>query len=102
MPKCGYAKTCGEKEERILVEYIKRSSEIMFGLDPINVRKLAYQCAVLHDIKVPSSWDDNKQAEVEWLNLFLKRNAGFLIRPPEATSLVRATSFNQINVAMSF
>lgn len=105
MPKCGYAKArlvFTEEEERILVEYIKRSSDIMFGLDPISVRKLAYECAVLHDIRVPSSWEDNKQAGVEWLNLFLKRNSGLSIRQPEATSLARATSFNQTNVAMFF
>lgn len=105
MPKSGYAKArlvFTEEQESILVAYIKRSSDIMFGLDPISVRKLAYQCAVLHEIKIPSSWNENQQAGTEWLNLFLKRNSELSIRQPEATSLARATSFNPTNVKMFF
>lgn len=60
------------------------------------MRMLAYQCAVLHEIKVSSSWGGNKEAGVEWLDLFLKTNYGFSIcRQP-------CSGFNQTNVEMFF
>lgn len=105
MPDSGYAKPrliFNREQEQIFVKYIKKCSDIMFGLDPIGVRKLAYQCAKLHNIQVPSSWDEHEKAGVEWLNLFIKRNTDISIRQPEATSLARASSFNRTNVDMFF
>jgi len=38
----------------------RRSSEIMFGLTPMEVWKAAYECAVTLNIKVPKIWTENK------------------------------------------
>jgi hypothetical protein len=45
----------------------------MFGLKSMEVRKLAYECAVKF-IKVPDNWTETKCAGPDWLSGFLKRN----------------------------
>ena len=89
-------------QERILVDYVKTASAIYFGLSPVMLRKLAFDCAVVNGIKVPESWSTKKIAGVDWLSGFLKRNNDLSVRTPEATSLARATSFNRQNVASFF
>ena len=85
-------------QEAELVNYIRESANIYFGLTPIEVRKFAYECAVTFKIKVPDSLLHNKQAGPDWFTSFLKRHSNLSIRMPEATSLACATSFNKVNV----
>ncbi|CAG4983519.1 unnamed protein product [Parnassius apollo] len=87
-----------DEQERILVSYLIKSSQIYYGLTPKDVRQLAFSCALKYNIVMPQSWLDNKEAGVDWLTAFLKRNQSLSIRSPEATSLSRATSFNKTNV----
>jgi len=88
-----------DEQEVILVNYLIKCCQIYHGLTPKDVRRLAYDCACKHNIPVPKSWHDNKEAGVDWLNAFLKRNGKKIsIRCPKATSLSRATSFNKTNV----
>ncbi|KAF2891149.1 hypothetical protein ILUMI_15024 [Ignelater luminosus] len=75
------------EQENILANYVKRSTEIMFGLTTQEVRQLAYHCAVTHKIKIPDSWIKNKKAGVDWFANFLKHNNNLAIRQLEATSL---------------
>lgn len=89
-------------QEETLASYVKRSSEIMFGLTPEEVRKLAYQCAVSFNIEMPNSWITNRKAGEDWFSDFLKRNNRLSVRQPEATSLARCTSFNKENVSKFF
>ncbi|KAF2895778.1 hypothetical protein ILUMI_10395 [Ignelater luminosus] len=89
------------ERENILANYVKRSSEIMFGLTPQEVKQLAYQCAVSHKIKIPDSWIKNRKAGVDWFANFLKRT-NLAIRQPEATSLARCTSCNKYNISRFF
>lgn len=89
-------------QERILVDYVKTASAIYFGLSPVMLRKLAFDCAVFNGIKVPESWSTKKIAGIDWLSGFLKRNNDLSVRTPEATSLARATSFNRQNMASFF
>jgi hypothetical protein len=46
----------------------------MFGVTPMEVRKLAYECAVTFNIKVPDIWKENNSVGPDWLSGFLKRN----------------------------
>ena len=89
-------------EERMLADYVKTASAIYFGLSPHEVRKLAYGCALKFGINMPQCRKRNRMAGADWLSGFLKRNTDLSIRTPEATSLARATSFNQSNVSSFF
>ena len=90
------------KEELLLVNYIKRASELYFGLTPNEVRKLAFEFAHLNNISSPSTWLTSEKAGPDWFSKFLKRHPSLSIRTPEATSLGRATSFNKENVKNFF
>ena len=89
-------------QEEALVSYIKTSSDIYFGLTPLEVRRLAYLCAKKFGIQMPQKWVENEQAGPDWFSGFLKRNNTLAIRTPEATSLARASSFNKVNVNKFF
>ncbi|XP_039282445.1 uncharacterized protein LOC120350969 [Nilaparvata lugens] len=89
-------------QEKLLVEYLLKASDIYFGLSPKEVRRFAYTYAVACGRKIPQSWTDNGMAGPDWLTLFLKRNRTLSIRAPQATSLARATSFNRTNVSAFF
>jgi hypothetical protein len=65
-PKVGYIKSrqvfTGEEECK-MSSYILKCSEIYFGLLPLEIRKLAYQCAVQLSAKnIPDSWHQNNSA----------------------------------------
>lgn len=54
----GYTKSMqvfNTEQEKILKDYLLKTSAIFYGLTPKNVRSLAYHCAVKFDIKCPNS-----------------------------------------------
>ena len=77
-------------------------ASIFYGLSPIDVRRLAFECATKYNLNVPAAWRANKMAGKDWLTAYLKRTPRLSIRKPEPTSLGRATSFNKHNVNMFF
>lgn len=90
------------EEENVLQDYILQCSKVYFGLVPIEVRKLAYELAIKYKKKFPEKWNENQLAGKEWFAGFLKRHTILSIRSPQATSLSRASNFNEHNVNKFF
>lgn len=88
------------EQERQLAEYLKRAADIYFGLCPRDIRQLAYNSAKFFGISMPQSWINNACAGADWFTGFLKRHPDLSIRTPEATSVGRATAFNEVNVTL--
>lgn len=91
-----------EEQESILGEYLSTCSKMAYGLSTAAVRKLAYEYAISNSKTVPTSWQENSAAGVEWLRSFLRRRKNLSIRQPEPCSLSRLTSFNEHNVRIFF
>lgn len=94
----GYTKhrqVFSEGLELQLKEYIIHCSKIYFDLTPKNIRKLAWELAVANKVKVPDTRTNNQIASKEWFTGYMKRHPRLSTRKPEATSLSRATRFNQ-------
>nr|CAH0101053.1 unnamed protein product [Daphnia galeata] len=89
-------------QEKELVAYITKASDMYFGLGPMEVRKLAFSFATFLERKMPKSWESTSAAGKDWFGSFIKRNPSLSIRKPESTSLARASSFNQYNVDCFF
>ena len=101
----GYARShqiFTDNQEVELSKYLHTAAEIYFGLSPMEVRVLAYQCAKRFDIAMPASWADNERARADWFTGFLKRHPDLSIRTAEATSFGRASAFNKVNVDRFF
>ena len=88
--------------EQMLVKYIKQASKIYYGVSLKELRMFAYQLATANDLRIPESWNDNKEAELDWMKHFLKRHRDLSIRNPEATSIQRMANFNEHNVNLFF
>jgi hypothetical protein len=72
-----------------------------FGLTCQEVRKLAFQLAEQNNVQHRFN-PDNQMAGKKWLAGFLARNCEISVRKPEATSIARATGFNQPAVCKFF
>uniref|UniRef100_A0A2H1VA32 SFRICE_041261 n=1 Tax=Spodoptera frugiperda TaxID=7108 RepID=A0A2H1VA32_SPOFR len=89
-------------EEKCLRDYLIECSGVYFGLSPLEVRKLAYELAVKNGKTFPEKWHESQMAGKEWLTGFMKRHPSLSLRTPQATSLSRASSFNEHNVSKFF
>jgi DDE superfamily endonuclease len=90
------------EQETVLAEYLTTCSAMFHGLTPKRVRSLAYEMAVKNSIICPQTWHDSKMSGADWFNAFLKRHPQLSIRCPEATSIARATAFNEQNIKAFF
>ncbi|KAG8228731.1 hypothetical protein J437_LFUL007066 [Ladona fulva] len=91
------------EQKNLIVAYLKKYSDIYFGLTPKYIRRFAYTYAVAFNRKIPPSWMDREIAGVDWFSGLMKRDNSLSIRSAQADtirsfpSLARATSFDKTN-----
>lgn len=90
------------EEEQALEEYMLFSSDIYFGVSAVEGRELAFQYAKELKKHIPSCWKDENMAGPDWFQGFMRRHPKLSLRKPEATSIARASAFNQENVTKFF
>ncbi|KAJ8734534.1 hypothetical protein PYW08_013784 [Mythimna loreyi] len=56
-----------QEQETSLCEYLLTLAQIFHGVGPKDVRRLAYECAVKYNLKIPEIWHTNKMAGKDWL-----------------------------------
>ena len=84
------------EQEGQLRDYIKKCSNLHYGLSYVQIRKIAYQFAKsCLCSRIPPNWDINQLAGKDWLQGFMKRNNDLSLRKPESTSLSRSMAFNK-------
>jgi hypothetical protein len=89
-------------EEMQLSDYLQQSCRMYFGLTPREVRTLAFEFALKLDKQMPITWREHSEAGLDWFQGFMARHREISLRIPESTSIARATSFNETNVAQFF
>ena len=85
--------------EAALVSHALELQKMLFGLNTVELRKLAFELAEKQEINHRFK---NKTAGKTWLKGFLRRHPELAIRSPEATSLGRAVGFNKPSVDKFF
>ena len=93
-----HRKVLTDEIENDLVQYSIKASKIFYGLTLVEMRRLAYKCAIANNIKVPPSWTENEMAVEDWAERFMKRHPMIRLRIPEASSLQRMEFFHKHNV----
>lgn len=87
--KCrGWQPIMDEEAEKQLADRLIHLASRGFGITPKNVRKYAYDFAVLHNLKHTFN-TDKKMAGQDWFRRFIKRNKNITIRKPEGLSRAR-------------
>nr|XP_047137615.1 uncharacterized protein LOC124814102 [Hydra vulgaris] len=78
--------------EKELVEHVLKLESCMFGINRIDLRRLAFEIAKIN--KIPHQFNkDVGMAGKKWYYQFMKRNPSLSLRLPEPTSMARATGF---------
>lgn len=101
-PNYSVRRVFSEQQELELVEYIKTTAKICYGITRSDLMKLGSQLAIKNKVKCPESWFGNEITGADWLSGFLGRHPDISLRAPEPTSISRMTSFNRKNVAEFF
>ena len=87
--------------EEELVEYCLEMDRTFYGLRRRDVRKMAYQLAILNKLKHPFSIEA-KMAGKKWLQKFLRRHPQLSFRKPQLISMARVQAFTKENVGLFF
>ncbi|XP_053286201.1 uncharacterized protein LOC128447848 isoform X2 [Pleuronectes platessa] len=91
-----------DEMEEELAKHLKQLADQFHGLlAPVQCRELAFEYAEKNNIPVPANWTEKQCAGIEWFGNFLARRH-LSARTPEATSLGRATAFNESTVEEFF
>ena len=101
-PNYTHSQVFSTEQEHTFAEYLETCSRMFHGLTPKHVRKLAYEMACINKRNVPQKWVEETSAGADWFTGFLHRHPNLSVRSPEATSLARATAFNEHNIQAYF
>jgi hypothetical protein len=89
------------EDEKQLAAVILQTESQLYGLSPVEVRRLVYQYCAKNNI--PNNFsEETKMAGRYWLDGFLSRHEDISIRQAEATSIHRAIGFNKAKVERFF
>nr|CAH7758966.1 unnamed protein product [Callosobruchus chinensis] len=73
-PNYAVNKIFSNELEGALEEYLITCAKMCYGLDTVGTRRLAYDMAEFHKLKIPQAWEDRKMAGIDWLYGFRKRH----------------------------
>ena len=97
----GHPSVFSAEMEDLLEKHILKLDSLLFGISPIELRRMAYDLAVRNG--VPHKFNNmEKLAGKKWYYSFLKRHPCLSLRAPEPTSLARAQGFNRESVSRFF
>jgi hypothetical protein len=91
-----------QDEENLQEAYVKKAASLYYGLNPKEIRHLAYEFAVKNNKTVPRNWQVDERAGTDWFTSFMTRHTALSVREPETLCVARATSFNKTNVSFFF
>lgn len=60
--------------EQTLEQYLLVARKLHYGLTSENIKRLSYDLALKHNMKIPKSWEENKKAGKHWLYGYLRRH----------------------------
>ena len=80
-------------QENELCSVLQEMESRLYGLSPLDVRKIVYQFCALN--KLPNNFNEEKKcAGRKWFQLFLARHPELSVRKAEGVSLQRACGYN--------
>ncbi|KAJ8983067.1 hypothetical protein NQ317_007109 [Molorchus minor] len=101
-PMClGGVVTFTMRQEQELADHVIKLAKMFHGLNPIQLRKLAYQYAEANNVCHKFN-KERKLAGKDWYYNFMERHPNITLRKPEATSVNRIKAFNQESVKLFF
>lgn len=70
--------------EKSFVDYINYHADISYRMTTLDIRRAAYQLAVSNNIdNLPSAWNENKMAGMEWFLGFRERHPSSFHQPED-------------------
>ena len=90
------------EEEQAFSKYIKKMEGMLFGLSPMDLRRLAFELAEINEKDHPFD-KELGTAGYDWYKGFMDRHSHELsLRKPGATSAARAMGFNKVSADTFF
>ncbi len=83
-----------------LESYLKRASDIYFGLTTQDFRRLAFEFAASAKLNMPDKWVCTRTAGVDWLKGFLTRHPSLSIRKPQVYNCFYILEKNVSNIQL--
>jgi len=96
-PRLGRLPIFHKQQEELLADHLIHMSNIFYGLNDIQFRKIAFKCA--EKLKIPHNFNKEiKLAGHDWLYEFLQRNPRVSVCKVESMSINRIEGFNKKEV----